>query len=85
MRAPRGHVGMEDKPRSGKVDAVAAVGTGRGGGDLAGAVVVSGMGGKGIPRHRGKRHYQGRTVVEHMRAERGEAPSTPSHPEIPRN
>jgi hypothetical protein len=77
-RAPRGHVGIEDKPRSGKVDALAAVGTGQGGGDLAGAVVCGrdrrGPGAEGIPHPRGKRHYQGRIVVGHMRA-RGEAPA----------
>jgi hypothetical protein len=72
--APRGHVGIENNPLSGKVDAVAAVGTGRGGGDHAGgAVRVCGRGAEGIPLPRGKRHYQGRTVVGHMRA-RSEAP-----------
>jgi hypothetical protein len=74
-RAPREHVGIEDKPRSEKVGAVAAVGTGQGGGDLAGgAVRVYGRGAEGIPRPRGKRHYQGRIVVGHMRA-RSEAPA----------
>lgn len=71
-RIPRGPVGMQDKPRSGKVDAVAAVGTGRGEDDLAGGVVrVCGRAAEGIPHPGGKRHYhQGHTVVGHKRARR---------------
>jgi len=73
--ASLGRVGIEDKTRSGEVGAVATLGVGRGGGDVAGDARVCGKGADGTPLPRGKRQYQGR-IVGHMRV-RGEAPAKP--------